>query len=264
MGGKKPERIEKELLLLRNLPNYYKLGKKVTALGTVIYLEIEKSAINTKKGEIKLGDSDRFNFDILLRDKFPFQPPLIMTKTNFCSPSLSDGRDLLGQILPADQNEWRPSMNLYELIQQIPEFIRETLLKQQKVQQKISSAKMVGRFHLGLNYDMLIWLQNSQCRVFPCQQELEVTVKVKDKTTGQMQKRVKKNMVDIYLVVTETVLLMLKTDTKIKNVAKLLAWASLPALEKIKHSLEANDQITLQWRPTAEGRKPWVVNVLMN
>ena len=100
--------------------------------------------------------------------------------------------------------------------------------------------------------------------MFPCQQELEVTVKVKDKTTGQMQKRVKKNMVDIYLVVTETVLLMLKTDTKIKNVAKLLAWASLPALEKIKHSLEANDQITLQWRPTAEGRKPWVVNVLMN
>lgn len=71
-------------------------------------------------------------------------------------------------------------------------------------------------------------------------------------------------MVDIYLVVTETVLLMLKTDTKFKNMAKLLAWASLPALEKIKHSLESNDQITLQWRPTAEGRKPWVVNVLMN
>lgn len=59
---------------------------------------------------------EKFNFDILLRDKFPFQPPLIMTKTRFCSPSLADGRDLLQHILPADQNEWRPSMNLYELI----------------------------------------------------------------------------------------------------------------------------------------------------
>ena len=34
-------------------------------------------------------------------------------------------------------------------------------------------------------------------------------------------------MIDIYLVVTEHNLLMLKTDTKIKNVAKLLAWANL-------------------------------------
>ena len=37
-------------------------------------------------------------------------------------------------------------------------------------------------------------------------------------------------MIDIYLVITDHNLLMLKTDTKIKNVAKLLAWASLQAL----------------------------------
>jgi hypothetical protein len=70
-------------------------------------------------------------------------------------------------------------------------------------------------------------------------------------------------MIDIYLVVTENVLIMLKTDTKIKNVAKLLAWASLPALERINHSLTANDQITMRFR-SIEGRKPWVLNVLMN
>lgn len=48
-------------------------------------------------------------------------------------------------------------------------------------------------------------------------------------------------MVDIYLVVTDHNLLMLKTDTKIKNVAKLLAYASLQALHRINHSLTAND-----------------------
>ena len=66
-------------------------------------------------------------FDILLRDKFPFQPPLIMTKTRYSNPSLADGRDLLRELLPGDQGEWRPSMNLYEIIQQIPVFISDTI-----------------------------------------------------------------------------------------------------------------------------------------
>lgn len=37
-ASKKPDRVEKELLLLRNLPSSFKLGKKITPLGTVIYV----------------------------------------------------------------------------------------------------------------------------------------------------------------------------------------------------------------------------------
>jgi len=37
----KPKRIEKELLLLRNLPKEYKLGKRETALGTLLYVRIK-------------------------------------------------------------------------------------------------------------------------------------------------------------------------------------------------------------------------------
>jgi hypothetical protein len=54
-------------------------------------------------------------------------------------------------------------MNLYELIQQIPHLISDLLSKGRE------RKEMLGRFHLGLNYDMLIWLSNSFCRVFPCQ-----------------------------------------------------------------------------------------------
>ena len=36
----KPKRIEKELLLLRNLPKEYKLGKRETSLGTLLYVKI--------------------------------------------------------------------------------------------------------------------------------------------------------------------------------------------------------------------------------
>ena len=48
-----------------------------------------------------------------------------------------------------------------------------------------------------------------------------------------------------------------------QNVAKLLAWASLPAIERINHSLTANDQIQVKFR-SIQGRKPWVLKVLMN
>ena len=105
---------------------------------------------------------------------------------------------------------------------------------------------------------MLIWLSNPDCRVFPCQQEVELQLTSKGKKTG----KVRKQMVDVYLVVTEHNLMLLKTDTKIKNVARLQAWGSLTALQKINHSLTAEDQITMYWR-RVQNRKPWVLNVLM-
>ena len=49
-------------------------------------------------------------------------------------------------------------MNLYELIQQIPNFIQETVIKGRE------RKDMIGRFHLGLNYDMLLWLSNRSKR----------------------------------------------------------------------------------------------------
>ncbi len=41
----KPKRIEKELMLLRSLPKEYKIGKREISLGTVLYLEIDKSVV---------------------------------------------------------------------------------------------------------------------------------------------------------------------------------------------------------------------------
>ena len=77
--NKPKKRIEKELLLLRNLPKDYKLGKRDTDLGTLLYvkmlkileiqLEIDKSAINSNLVDKMI---EKFNFDILLREKYPF------------------------------------------------------------------------------------------------------------------------------------------------------------------------------------------------
>lgn len=110
---------------------------------------------------------------------------------------------------------------------------------------------------------MLQWLSNSACGVFPCQVEVDVVQTFKDKA-GKERKVTRKQMVDNFLVVTENIFLMLKTDTKIKNVAKMQAWATLASLEKIKHSLEYNDQITMQWRRLDDARPAWVLSVMMN
>jgi hypothetical protein len=37
----------------------------------------------------------KFNFEILLKEKFPFKAPVVTTRTSFSNPSLADGRDLL-------------------------------------------------------------------------------------------------------------------------------------------------------------------------
>lgn len=117
------------------MPSEYKLGKKDTQLGVLIDLEIDRKAVKSSHLDKSI---ERFYFDILLRDKYPFQPPIIMTRTTFCSPSLADGRDLLYHIIPEKEEvkgeessveengrEWRPSMNLHELIQHIPNFIAD-------------------------------------------------------------------------------------------------------------------------------------------
>lgn len=58
----------------------------------------------------------------------------------------------------------------------------------------------------------------------------------------------KKGFIDVYAVVTEAVFLILEPDHKIKNVARLVAWATLPSLESIKRNVANPDVITFTWR----------------
>ena len=122
---------------------------------------------------------------------------------------------------------------------------------------------MIGRFHLGLNYDMLLWMNNTECGVFPCQEEVMVPVERRD-AQGNVTWIKKRQISDIAIVVTESCFLKLKIDPKVKNVAKLVAWATLPALETIKHSLEYSEQLSISFRSIKQGVKPWVLHVQMH
>jgi len=101
--------------------------------------------------------------------------------------------------------------------------------------------------------------------VYPCELERENIYYEEDKETGaKTLKKVRTVRVNIYLVVTETILLVLETDQTLKNVAKLTSWATLSALEKIRHKLEPDDYIQFFWRRLPGQKEPWVLNVQMH
>jgi hypothetical protein len=55
---------------------------------------------------------------------------------------------------------------------------------------------------------------------------------------------------------------MLEPDHKIKNVARLIAWATLPSLEQIRRNLDNPDSVTFIWRKVDE-KDPWSLSVVM-
>ncbi len=62
----------------------------------------------------------------------------------------------------------------------------------------------------------------------------------------------RKGYIDVFTVVTESLLLYLEQDHKIKNVARLIAWFTLPALEQMKRHMDNPDMISFIWRKTED------------
>jgi len=55
-------------------------------------------------------------------------------------------------------------MNLYELIQEIPAFIKEQLKPENQEKGKL---ELVGEFHLGMKYDINLWFNSQDCTSYP-------------------------------------------------------------------------------------------------
>lgn len=74
---------------------------------------------------------------------------------------------MLLHLIPKKEEDWRPSMTLIDIIQQIPAFITEM------IKNGGAMNTMIGKFHLGLQYDMNIWHSNPACGIYPCKEEKE-------------------------------------------------------------------------------------------
>ena len=81
-------------------------------------------------------------FLIILDIWYPEQPPKLLAKSEFCNPSLRDGRDLLHEVYP----EWKKSTKLESLIKSLPQFISRVI--------NTSNYRFYGKFHTGAVYNL--------------------------------------------------------------------------------------------------------------
>jgi ubiquitin-protein ligase len=79
---------------------------------------------------------------MIIDSLYPENPPKILAKTNFCTPSLMDGRDLFDEI----SKEWNKNKKLIEIVNLIPKFLAVVI--------NSKGYKFYGKFHLGAIYDM--------------------------------------------------------------------------------------------------------------
>ena len=78
-------------------------------------VSIHKSALPS--GTLNVNQEiERYDFEIVLSNKYPFRDPLILCHTDFTSEmlSLDDGRDLFSEIV--GEGGWKVGHKLYSLI----------------------------------------------------------------------------------------------------------------------------------------------------
>lgn len=64
-------------------------------------------------------------------------------------------------------------------------------------------------------------------------------------------------LIDLFTVLTDSMVLYLQPHPKMKNVSKMMGWFSLSAIEQVRRNLDSPDSVTFVWRDTSEeGKHP--------
>ena len=84
---------------------------------------IEKNIIGIDSEKAKERVPETVVFLIIIVKGYPQIPPKILTKSNFCSPSLMDGRDLLKEICP----NWIPKNGFKPILEGVLPFLSRVI-----------------------------------------------------------------------------------------------------------------------------------------
>ena len=107
-----------------------------------IDIMIEKDIIGIDSEKAKERVPKIVVFLIVILPGYPNIPPEILTKSNFCTPSLMDGRDLLNEICP----NWNTKSGLRPIVEGILPFLSKVI--------NAKGYKFYGMFHLGATYNL--------------------------------------------------------------------------------------------------------------
>ena len=108
----------------------------------LIDVMIEKNIIGIDSEKAKERVPETVVFLIIIVQGYPDVAPKILTKSNFCSPSLMDGRDLLKDICP----NWGSKSGLKPILEGMLPFLSRVI--------NARGYKFYGTFHLGSTYNL--------------------------------------------------------------------------------------------------------------
>ena len=103
---------------------------------------IEKNIIGIDSEKAKERVPETVVFLIIIIQGYPEVAPKILTKSNFCSPSLMDGRDLLKDICPG----WNSKSGFKPILDGMLPFLSRVI--------NARGYKFYGTFHLGSTYNL--------------------------------------------------------------------------------------------------------------
>jgi len=165
---------------------------------------IEKDIIGIDSEKAKERVPKTVVFLIIITQGYPNEPPEILTKSNFCSPSLMDGRDLMKEICPA----WNIKGGFKQILEGFLPFLSRVI--------NAKGYKFYGAFHLGATYNLKNF-DNMIVVRFDC------TVEENDNKKNMIQS-LKVNF-DYELILTEDCFLLFeKLDS---TTGKIVFWSSL-------------------------------------
>ena len=114
---------------------------------TAIYINllIDKRIVGIDDTKKKAQIPDIIIFLLVLDSNYPEEAPKLITKSNFCTPSLMDGRDLFNEVCPI----WTPKTKLIEIIRGIVPFCAKVINNK--------TYQFFGTFHIESIYDMRVF-----------------------------------------------------------------------------------------------------------
>jgi len=120
---------------------YFKVKEHETAI--YINLLIDKRIIGIDVAVEKSKIPNIIILLLVLNSNYPLEIPRIIAKSNFCQPTLMDGRDLMNEIYP----KWEAKKTkLIEIVQKVTPFCAKVINNR--------TYKFYGTFHLGAIYYM--------------------------------------------------------------------------------------------------------------
>ena len=173
--------------------------------------------LDFKKKLFKGINSDTIKLEVHLEGKFPFQPPRILLSTTTSFPSLSDGRNLLANII---KKPWAEDITVLEIANLFPSFFTEN-----------HHNPGIGNFSFGQCISLNFWENREGMKTFLCQE-----------IDPQNQKFSRERV----LVLSHSMILQLEMNPQYPGLGHLICYASLSTIITVKVSKSDNEKVTFE------------------